>query len=160
MVAVLGLATHAATASQQGPAASETAVKVAFTGSNGQTQTSPYFDVAGAVPGMRPQHRTVTISNPGTVPIAYDLAASVQREPGQISVADVLVVTIRDARTNGILYRGPLADVRMAGNGQIAPGQHVAHDMTIAWPDGGRSDNRYQGLATTFALTARARPAA
>ena len=157
-VAVFAFATHAANASQQPSAADEDTVKIAFTGSDGQVQQTPYFNVEDAVPGMRPEHRTVTIANPGTVPVAYDFGVTVTREPGELSVADVLVVSIKDPQSGTLLYRGSLADVRVAGTTHIAPGQHVAHDMTISWPDGGPSDNRYQGLTTDFELTARARP--
>ena len=136
------------------------AIAVAFTDEVGARQTTPYFDVHGAYPGMKAQARTVVLSNGGTVPVVYDLAVVMSATARRPSIADVIVVTILAEDGDAVLYRGPLADVRVTGARPIAPGDNVAHEVIIKWPDGGASDNKYMGKTSNFEFKARARAAA
>lgn len=143
----------AANASTVDAATSPDDVRLAFVDPAGAQTSEPYFDVSGAYPGMAPQASTVTLSNPGSLALSYDLAVVVTSAPEGPQLGDVLVATV--SRDGVVRYRGPLSELTVTGTAPIHPRASSAYDMSITWPDGGDADNQYQGVSLTFDIIAR-----
>jgi hypothetical protein len=93
---------------------------IAFTDLDGDPLTTPVVSVTGAYPGMAPREAVATISNPGNVPVGYDLFATVADTEHEESLADVLHVTIRRAADGEIAFRGRLGNLSVKAAGPLA----------------------------------------
>lgn len=152
LLAMIGASAADADASGSA-AASPDDVRLAFADAAGAPTSAPYFDVSGAYPGMAPQASTVTLNNPGTLALSYDLAVVVTSSPEGPQLGDVLVATV--SQDGVVQYRGALAELTVPGTAPIPPQAAAVYDMSITWPDGGDSDNQYQGVSLTFDIVAR-----
>lgn len=154
------LATAAAAAGfVVGPSANEQSlVPLEFHDAGGTKQDTPYFEVDGAYPGMKPVTTAVHLYNPGTQAVAYDLNVGTTDATASPQIVDVLQASVIDKRTGRVAYRGSLADLRLSSARPLPAGQTLRLMMRINWPDGGDADNAYQGLHASFNLTVRARP--
>jgi hypothetical protein len=159
VIAVLGTAASAAASSLGASRSSaDDGVAIAFVDDRGEPLTTPTVNITGAFPGMPRHVSTFTIHNRSDVAAAYTVSAGVTQAPDEGSLADVLVVTVTVASDASRVYRGPLSELRLDGM-TVAGGGRARHRMTIEWPDGGPSDNRFQGQAVRFDLQATARAA-
>ena len=130
---------------------------IAFVDDQGESLTGPAVSVTGAYPGMPPEVSTFTIANRSNVAATYAVAVDVTHPTEGLSLADVLVATVTVGSDATPVFRGPLAQLRLGGI-PLAGGEHARHHLTIAWPDGGSSDNRYQGQTLDFDLQATGAP--
>jgi hypothetical protein len=156
-----GIIAGAATIAAAGPRAGfrTGSLQVAVLGDGGSvSDTSRHaFDVAGAYPGMPAQRSHLELQNSGTVPAAFDVSTTDVQPLGRRSLDDVLVVTIRDADTGSLAYRGPLSALRISGTKTVAPGTSTTYDVALTWPDLVDVDaNDYQGAALAFTVQATA----
>lgn len=129
-------------------------LRLSFTDAAGEPALAPYFNVAGAYPGMKRQVATATLANHGPIVIGYDLSI---RVAGASTLGDVLVAAV--SRQGHIVYHGPLSQLRVESPPPLAPDSSVSYRIELSWPDGGSSDNQYQGTSLRFDLLARSRQA-
>lgn len=156
LLAVLGAAAANAGVGDDPPASADS-VRILFANAAGEPSDAPYFSIAGAYPGMQPQVSTMALANQGDVAVAYDLSVRVTSPPDAPALADVLVLEVSEH--DEVVYRGPLSKLRVAGSAAITPGSSVTYQMALSWPDGGESDNQFQGVSLSFDFVARSREA-
>lgn len=158
---VIGLVASVAAEGTSVPedAPTEDSLRIAFGDEHGGKQVTPYFAVNGAYPGMAPELAVVTLHNSGTLDVGYDVSVVVPAKSADTQLADVLQVTVTGRDTDEMMYRGPLSGVRFDGTAVLPAGASDSYLMAIEWPDGGKSDNAFQGTALEFELRARARDA-
>lgn len=163
-VVTAGIIAGAATIAAAGPRAGFTtdSVQVAVVG-EGPSVADPTrhaFDVAGAYPGMPAQRSHLELRNSGSVSAAFDVTTTDVQPLGRRSLDDVLVVTVREAGTGSLAYRGPLSTLRISGTANVAAGASMTYDVALTWPSRPGVDvNDYQGASLAFTVRATAHAA-
>ena len=141
-----------------GAAVTEHALRVEFADAHGRPQHTAYFSVKAAYPGMPSESAVVTLHNRGSADVAgFDIAVMSLTQHEGPRLADVLRATVIAQETQETVYRGPLVGLRFDGAGELPAGDSVSYVVALDWPEGGASDNAYQGLVLEFELKARAR---
>jgi len=120
--------------------------------------SSHVLDVAGAYPGMPAQRSELRLRNSGSVPAAFELAATELRIGGA-DLDRVLLLTVRDADTGRTVYRGRLSDLEISGAGAVQPGSSATYQVSVTWPNHGGDVNQYQGATIGFTVEATAHEA-
>lgn len=115
-----------------------------------------------SAPAMRPRDSvtgTVRIGNDGDVAGRFALAATALEDtpgPGGGALSGRVVLTVADLSGATQLFSGHPADFDQYDVGTLAPGAQREFRFTLTWPDGGVSDNLYQGSALSVGFAWRA----
>lgn len=153
---VLGVAGAGASMVMQQPverlAVNDGAFRVGLATEAGTALREPYFDTAGAMPGMAPRTEVVRIENDGTVNARWRLSVAGLVSHGERSLGEVLEVTVRDPASNVVLYQGALSALDVASRTVVEPGEAAILVVAVSWPDTPTDDNPYQGARLSFAL--------
>jgi hypothetical protein len=102
---------------------------------------------------------TVTIGNDGDIASRFALTATAVDDapgPGGGPLSERVVLTVADFTDATQLFSGHPADFAELDVGTLAPGEEHDFRFTLSWPDGGVSDNLYQGSALSLGFEWRA----
>jgi hypothetical protein len=155
--AAIGLAVAAP---GRGPAPASASLSAAG-GAVGISNTREGAAVLSA-PALRPGASvtgTVRIGNDGDVAGRFALAATAVDDtpgPGGGELSDRVVLTVADLTAGTQLFAGHPAGFAEYDVGTLAPGQQHEFRFTLAWPDGGSTDNLYQGSTLSIGFEWRA----
>ncbi len=159
LIAIATVAAASAASGAPGPGFQSGTLRIAFTNGAGSPVAAPRFDIASAYPGMAPQHARIDLRNIGTIREIYTVSSRVGAHRSH-SLDDVLFVTVKDAASGAVVYRGTLSGLSFRGSTPLAAGQSRGYLIRITWPRTARNDNAYQGQVLSFALQASAKSAA
>jgi len=124
---------------------------VIFTDRSGRALSDPLFD-ALVSPNMTPHVTVFAVSNNGDLPARYTIDVSPPRKIGTASsLAERLVVTVRETASQTIVYDGSLDRLRIRRPQAVQPKHIVGYSVSISWP-AAADDDRYQGNAVTVDL--------
>ena len=130
--------------------------KVVFLDGAGRPARDPILDVSGLYPGMEPRRSIITIANPGTASVDFELSVVEASGGSGPSLLDVIHVTVTDAATDTRLYEGALSALRSGGGSSLGPRESRRIAVVMSWHEGGRADERYMGVSAAFSLVVRA----
>jgi hypothetical protein len=140
------------TSSSANPGNAFTAGTLTLSGSNGAILSADKM-----VPGDS-KTGSVTISNTGDVSGKFTLSSSITADtPGPQAgtppalLSDVLQLTVKEGATT--IYSGLLKGMPQQALGTWAASSSHTYDFTVTFPEGGPSDNKYQGASTTVKFT-------
>ncbi len=131
------------------------ALDVSFADDAGRSISGPYFEVAGAVPGMTATTARVRVVNTGEQAASFRLSATNHRPNGR-SLDDVLEVSVSDGNTGPSIYRGRLSGMAAEPAAPLGPGESRTYVVSVTWPDTPADDNPYQNAALSFELNVSA----
>ncbi len=119
----------------------------------GNVKSSATVAVANASPTMAPRTYTLSLKNSGTLDASMRVHA-VNLAGSTPSLDDVLNVVVSD-QLNKVVYSGKISTLDFTNTNLPATATTI-YTIKVTWPDGGATDNPYQGATMTFDLTADA----
>jgi hypothetical protein len=109
-------------------------------------------DLEGLWPGMPARRSVVTLRNDGAdggrIAISSDLEA-----PPTNSLDEVLLVTVKSRSSGLVVYRGRISELAFEDSPALQAGSSRSFVVAVTWPQS-PADDRYQGEAISFGLTA------
>ncbi len=129
---------------------------------DGQTASTPIFNVSGALPGTTTPLQTIDLHNGGSVTASHVVIAGIALTDNNLSSGDLggrLVLNIYQSDGSTLIHSAALNDTSW-NNGSVDLGSVTAGGTTqikasISFPTDS-TDNLYQGASESFSITFQA----
>lgn len=119
----------------------------------GNVSTAATVSVTNASPTMAPRTYTLSLKNSGSLDSSLRVHTKIT-SASTVSLDDVLRVQVLDP-LGTIIYTGKVSGLDLTVPNLKSTATSL-YTIKITWPDGGATDNPYQGATMTFDLTADA----
>lgn len=147
------LAAFTDTTASSGNTAAAGTLNIAMLDDAGSVTNAATVAILNASPTMQTRTYPLRLVNQGT--LAASMRVHSMNLDGTVpSLDDVLKVQILDQASN-VVYTGKVSGIDFL-QPNIGSASNATYTINVTWPDGGATDNPYQGATMTFDLTADA----